>query len=109
MSPRRVPRSRTTATASTTTTGRHPPASPAPFGSSVQAAPAPSMAIQVLPKTGPSTITKPQAVKFVLKVSGIQLDATHMGKKNVAGQGHIQIYVDKIPADAYKVKDLKTS
>jgi hypothetical protein len=34
------------------------------------------------------------------------LDATHMGKANVGGHGHIQLYLGRIPSNAYVRKNL---
>lgn len=47
------------------------------------------------------------AITFRLRAKGITLDAREMGRRNVAGHGHFQIYVDAIPSDAYVRKDLK--
>ena len=66
-----------------------------------------TMSINIL-SVKPTTITKKQAtVVFRLGVRGLALDAVHMGKGDVAGRGHIQLYVDSIPADAYSRKDLQ--
>jgi hypothetical protein len=37
-----------------------------------------------------------------LEVSGLHLDAQSIGKKSANKHGHIQVYLDKIPAAAYK-------
>ena len=56
----------------------------------------------------PTTVTAKHAtVTFHLRVKGIVLDATHMGKANVRGHGHIQLYANSVPKDAYVRKDLK--
>jgi hypothetical protein len=78
-----------------------------PIGSYAAAQPSPSMSVSILSSTGPRTITKPQNVTFHLKVSGMTLDSRHMGKANVSGHGHLQVYANRIPADAYSKKDLK--
>ena len=67
----------------------------------------PVMSVAVV-SVNPTTVTKKNAaVTFRLRVKGIVLDAVHMGKANVAGHGHIQLYVDKVPTDAYARKDLQ--
>jgi hypothetical protein len=67
----------------------------------------PSMSVTIV-SVSPTTITTKKAtVTFHLRVSRFVLDAVHMGKSNVAGRGHFQIYVDKIPTDAWVKKDLQ--
>lgn len=78
-----------------------------PLGAQAASARAQSMNIQVLAATGPRSISKPRNVTFHLKTVGIRLDARHMGKANKSGYGHIQVYLDKIPTDAYSKKDFK--
>jgi hypothetical protein len=80
------------------------PASTASGPSSTASTPAMSVAIV---SVKPATVTAKQAtVTLHLRVKGIFLDATHMGKANVGGHGHIQLYLDRIPSDAYVRKDL---
>lgn len=56
----------------------------------------------------PATVTpKHAAVTFHLKVTGLTLDAKHLGKAPIAGHGHIQLYVGAVPKDAYARRDLK--
>jgi hypothetical protein len=56
----------------------------------------------------PTTVTaKHSVVTFRLRVQGMTLDAKHIDRKNIVGHGHVQLYVDKIPSDAYRNKDLK--
>lgn len=66
-----------------------------------------AMSVAILPATGPRTINKAHTVTFHVKVTGITLDARDMGKAAKAGTGHLQVYVDRIPGDAYSKKDLK--
>ena len=67
----------------------------------------PRMSVTIVSVT-PTTVTAKHAtVTFHLRVKGLVLDATHIGKANVRGRGHIQLYVDRIPTDAYARKDLK--
>jgi hypothetical protein len=76
-------------------------------GNALAAQPRAAMKV-VIASVKPTTVTKKHAaVAFRLTVKGITLDAGHMGKANVSGHGHIQLYVDKVPKDAYTKKDLK--
>ena len=70
--------------------------------------PNPAMSVRVVSATPTTVIRKNPTVTFrlQLRVKGIVLDATHMGKANVRGHGHLQLYVDGIPSDAYVRKDL---
>jgi hypothetical protein len=74
------------------------------------AAPSPStptMSVTIV-SAQPTTVTAKHAtVTFHLRVKGIVLDATHIGKANIRGHGHIQLYANRIPTDAYVQKDLK--
>jgi len=75
-------------------------------GHAASSPPRSSMSV-VIVSVKPSTVTAKHAnVTFHLRVKGIVLDATHMGKANVRGHGHIQLYVDGIPSHAYVRKDL---
>jgi hypothetical protein len=67
---------------------------------------APTMRVRILPSSGPHTVGTRTLVTFHLKVFGIKLDPAHVGKLRVAGHGHIQMYLDRIPKDATKVKDM---
>jgi len=76
------------------------------------AAPVPpkaSMGVTIVSVTPRSVIRKNRSVTFRLQlhVRGIVLDPRHIGKANVRGQGHVQVYVDRIPADAYVRRDPK--
>src|SRR5712691_10574104 len=76
-------------------------------GHAASAPSTPAMAVTIV-SVKPTTVTAQNAVvTFQLRVKGIVLDATHIGKANVRGRGHIQLYVDRIPTDAYARKDLK--
>jgi hypothetical protein len=68
-----------------------------------------SMSVHLLPSSGPTTVALNKVVTLRLKASGITLDAVHIGKAPKNGVGHFQIYLDKIPADAYAKKDLNSS
>jgi hypothetical protein len=68
-----------------------------------------SMSIKLLPSSGPTTVSLNKVITLRLKASGIALDAAHIGKAPKNGAGHFQIYLDKIPADAYAKKDLKSN
>lgn len=70
----------------------------------ILAAPAPR--ITLLPSSGPRTIGKGTIVTFHTRVTGITLDGRHMGGSPHKRFGHLQVYVDAIPADAWSRKDL---
>ena len=81
-------------------TGCAAPSPPKPSASK------PAMSVRIV-SVKPATVTKKKAtVTFHLRVKGLVLDATHMGKANVRGHGHLQFYVDRIPSAAYVRKDL---
>lgn len=65
------------------------------------------MSVRVVAPKHALVITGNHIVTFHVHVSGIRLDPRRMGKRNAAGYGHIQVYLDRIPADAYKKLDLK--
>jgi hypothetical protein len=73
------------------------------------AAPKPSMGVTIVSVTPTTVIRKNRTVTFrlQLRVKGIVLDPRHIGKANVRGHGHIQVYVDRIPSDAYVRRNLK--
>jgi hypothetical protein len=78
-----------------------------PVASHAATTPKPSVAIvSVTPRTVART-TPTVTFHVQLRVKGIVLDKTHIGKTNISGHGHVQIYVDKIPTDAWTRKDLK--
>jgi hypothetical protein len=80
---------------------------PATSNAAAVRASTPTMSVKIVSVT-PTTVTgKKAGVTFRLLVKGMVLDAVHMGKANVRGHGHIQLYVDKIAVDAYVKKDLK--
>ena len=72
-------------------------------------APKPSMGVTIVSVTPTTVIRKNRSVTFrlQLRVKGILLDPRHIGKANVRGHGHVQVYVDKIPSDAYVRRNLK--
>ena len=72
-------------------------------GHAAPPAPKPSMGISIVSLTPRTVIRKNRSVTFriQLRVNGIVLDPRHIGKANVRGHGHIQVYVDRIPSDAY--------
>jgi hypothetical protein len=76
-------------------------------GHAASAPSTPKMSVTIV-SVKPTTVTgKNATVTFHLRVKGIVLDAMYIGKANVRGHGHIQLYVDSIPKDAYVRKDLK--
>ena len=81
-----------------------------PAGTQATPPPPPGASISILKPTGPVTVTKQHpVVTFKVEVARVKLSAAHMGKRPAANEGHLQIYADRIPADAYKKKDLKTT
>lgn len=77
------------------------------YGHSASGSAKPAMSVRIV-STRPTTITSNHAlVTFGLNATGIVLDAARIGQPNVAGHGHFQLYVDKIPADAYTKQDLQ--
>ena len=73
------------------------------------AAAKPSMGVTILAVT-PTTVTRNNPTvtfRLQLRVKGIVLDPRHIGKANVRGHGHIQVYVDRIPSNAYVRRNLK--
>ena len=81
-------------------------AAPAPPKS---AASKPAMGVTIVSVTPTTVIRKNRFVTFRLQlhVKGLVLDPRHIGKANVRGHGHVQVYVDRIPADAYVRRDPK--
>ena len=67
------------------------------------------MGISIVSLTPKTVIRKNRSVTFriQLRVKGIVLDPRHIGKANVRGHGHVQVYVDRIPSDAYVRRNLK--
>jgi hypothetical protein len=65
--------------------------------------PKPSMGVTIVSLTPTTVIRKHPTVTFriQLRVKGIVLDPRRIGKANVRGRGHVQVYVDRIPANAY--------
>ena len=62
-----------------------------------------SMGIAIVSVTPRTVNRKNRSVTFrlQLRVKGLVLDPRHIGKANVRGHGHVQVYVDRIPSDAY--------
>lgn len=61
----------------------------------------PSMSISILaPKSAISAVPGGW-VSMNVKVTGVAISKRTIGRKPKAGQGHIQIYLDRIPAAAY--------
>jgi hypothetical protein len=75
--------------------------------SAAQAQAAAKPSVKILPSSGPKTVGKSTVVTFKTKVTGITLDARHIGKPPQAGHGHLQVYVDGIPSDAWTKNDLQ--
>lgn len=59
------------------------------------------MAIHLRPSSGPHAISLGKTVTLHLTVSGIHLEVQHIGKRASDHQGHIQLYLDRIPRRAY--------
>src|SRR5205823_1201909 len=76
-------------------------------GQAAAAQPGSSMSVRILAPKSHVTIAASKPVSMHIKVTGIALDLKHIGKKPVAGHGHIQLYLDKVPSDAYKKVDTK--
>jgi hypothetical protein len=66
-----------------------------------------SMSVKILSSSGPVTIGRKKLVTLHLHVQGLMLDAKHIGKNPVVGRGHIQVYLDRVPSDAFKTPDLR--
>ena len=66
-----------------------------------------SMSVKVLLVIPPRAKSKFTEITVHVRVTGIKLDPTHIGRKSVAGHGHMQLYLDRIPASAYKKGTLK--
>jgi hypothetical protein len=69
--------------------------------------PTPPPKVTILSPHSPLTIAMNRTLTLKLKVSGVSLSAAHIGKKPSGNEGHIQVYLDAIPKDAYKKADLK--
>jgi hypothetical protein len=78
-------------------------------GNAAPIPPKPSMGVTIVAVTPKTVIRTNRSVTFRLQlhVRGIALDPRHIGKANVPGRGHVQVYVDRIPADAYVRRDAK--
>ena len=64
------------------------------------------MSLRVLAKSGPHVISfKHELVTFYFTIRGMVVHAKYPSK-NIRGEGHVQMYLDKIPSKAYRVKDL---
>jgi hypothetical protein len=66
----------------------------------------PHPSIRLLSPIGPLTIKRNGEIPLALQVRGVQMNAAAMGRKSVPGQGHIHLYVDCLPPDAYTAPDL---
>jgi hypothetical protein len=62
--------------------------------------------IQVLSPQRSVTVRENGVVPIRVKVTGVTLDPSAMGRANVSGRGHFHFYIDCIPADAYTKADL---
>jgi hypothetical protein len=99
--------------------GHAAPAPPQPTASAAHKPPVPAahrpavakprMGVTIVAVTPKTVIRTNRSVTFRLQlhVRGIVLDPRHIGKANVPGRGHVQVYVDRIPADAYVRRDAK--
>jgi hypothetical protein len=61
---------------------------------------------KITASTGPKCNSR-STVSFKMRVTGIKLSASMKTKSPRKGQGHIQAYLDKVPADAYSKRDLR--
>ena len=66
--------------------------------------PAQPMRIRTLSAT-PHTVARHGTLTFTATVSGLILDLAHLGQRPRAGHGHLQYYLDRIPADAWTRPD----
>jgi hypothetical protein len=64
------------------------------------------MSVRILSPTGPVRVSDGGQIHLKLKITGLTLNPSAMGRKNVPGQGHYHFYVDCIPANAYRSPDL---
>jgi hypothetical protein len=62
-----------------------------------------AMSIQIVRPHGPVTVIAGGKIPLDLKVTGITLNMSAMGRKNKAGEGHYHYYVDCIPQNSYSV------
>lgn len=60
------------------------------------------MSLRLVSPTGAVTIASRRVIFFRLHVTGMRFDAMHIGGKPVAGHGHIQVYLDRVPPVAYR-------
>jgi hypothetical protein len=65
------------------------------------ATPAPAMRISRV-TAQPTTVSLKGSILFTVTVQGLTLDRLHMGARAVPGRGHLQYYLDRIPATAYR-------
>jgi hypothetical protein len=63
--------------------------------------------VTILSSSGSSALAKKTLVALHLRIQGLILDANHIGKKPISGHGHVQVYLDRVPSDAYKTPDLR--
>jgi hypothetical protein len=66
--------------------------------------------IGVLSNSVPAVLNRSKHVKVFridLKITGVALDVNDMGKAAKDSQGHVQAYLDRVPADAYTKADLR--
>lgn len=66
----------------------------------------PHPSIRLLSPTGPVTVKRNGQIPLALEVRGVDMNPAAMGRKAVPGQGHIHLYVDCLPPDAYTAPDL---
>lgn len=65
-----------------------------------------TMHVAVLPGTGPRTIHPGGLITFRLLVRGMHL-IPRFGMRPIKDAGHLQLYLDRIPSDAYRRADLR--
>lgn len=71
------------------------------IGQQAAARAVPTPSIQVLSPTTQVTVSENGKIPIRVRVTGLKLDMSAMGRRNVAGQGHYHFYVDCIPPAAY--------
>lgn len=79
-----------------------------PSAASVSAAASePHLSVKILSSTGPRVIQSGTVLTFHLGISRLELRLPRVGEPRARGQGHLQIYLDHIPADALQASDMR--
>lgn len=64
------------------------------------------LSIKILSPRDPVTVGPRGSIPITVRVTGMSLSATQMGRSSFPGQGHYHFYIDCIPPDAYSKADL---